>query len=67
LERGVHAASMFRSQWLLKSTEDITLKRAKARAPVKPCRRLFCQNNKIDIDFNFIELYKTKERFNFIK
>jgi hypothetical protein len=23
--------------------------------------------NKIDIDFNFIELYKTKEQFNFIK
>ena len=23
--------------------------------------------DKIDVDFNFIELYKTKEQFNFIK
>jgi hypothetical protein len=23
--------------------------------------------NKIDVDFNFVELYKTKEQFNFIK
>ena len=26
-----------------------------------------CNFNKIDVDFNFVELYKTKEQFNFIK
>jgi hypothetical protein len=55
MERGVHAASMFRSQWLLKSTEDITLKRAKARAPRQTMPPAFHrQNNKIDVDFNFV-------------
>jgi hypothetical protein len=28
---------------------------------------LGCEFNKIDVDFNFIKLYKTKEQFNFIE
>jgi hypothetical protein len=30
-------------------------------------RKKFAHFNKIDFDFNFVELYKTKEQFNFIK
>jgi len=42
-------------------------KRGLVRALQIKAPLFFLQNNKIDVDFNFIELYKTKEQFHFIK
>jgi hypothetical protein len=40
----------------------------KTRLEAIPVRFHFAATlNKIDVDFNFIEMYKTKEQFNFIK
>jgi hypothetical protein len=52
LERGVHAASMFKFQCLLQSTEAITLKQAEARAPVKiyHCQKIFLAKRAVFAD-----------------
>jgi hypothetical protein len=48
-----------------RAVEEIDLAADECRLLLKCFRRALF--NKNDVDFNFIELYKTKEQFNFIK
>jgi len=50
----------------IKGTSNLSGKRAMTRGNFAAGKKS-AHFYKIDVDFNFIELYKTKEQFNFIK